>query len=326
MDEFNKINLRIRKLVISYFLIFVLGLFLIYIIDPKTIDLSTDSESFYYWGLFLIYLYFFRSRFVSALFLLFELINLIICSLLPVTVVIACLSGQPQENGFNPWILFLIVILLIINIIARLVINFLITINNFRFFSLSKAQNIKAKSLLLVLVFCFLLSLPVVCSILFTLSQPKLTKTIGYGNLVGKQIKETFVYYKNNDKSGMYVSYYESGKTRKLGKYIDGKKQGVFKVFDERGRLEKKINYVNDVVEGKVECFDDSGKLIRYSLYKANNPVYQNYLDDNGKVKTRDYFDMGKPVKTVSFSEDGKEISTELFGPGSFVATDILDP
>ena len=48
-------------------------------------------------------------------------------------------------------------------------------------------------------------------------------------------------------KNGEHNAYYESGKLKSTGNYVDDLRQGEFKFYYESGELEYTRNYVDDV-------------------------------------------------------------------------------
>jgi len=80
--------------------------------------------------------------------------------------------------------------------------------------------------------------------------------------------------------------YYESGKRKAQGKYINQKKDSVWNYYGEEGSLSSRELYVNGVEEGVWKTYYENGTVSRevtYSKGKRNGP-YKEYFGD-GKIK-----------------------------------------
>jgi len=82
---------------------------------------------------------------------------------------------------------------------------------------------------------------------------------IYYENKVKKMEGE----YANNERSGHWSAWYESGKLWSTGEYKDGKRNGPGMVYHENGNKYIESAYTNDEKTGKWRFYDTTGKVVK---------------------------------------------------------------
>lgn len=69
--------------------------------------------------------------------------------------------------------------------------------------------------------------------------------------------------YKNNERDGKWIYYYESGKLWSEGFFRQGKSEGLRVTYFENGSKRYEGHYKNDLRIGLWKFYDESGKLVQ---------------------------------------------------------------
>jgi len=67
------------------------------------------------------------------------------------------------------------------------------------------------------------------------------------------------------------------------GQYIDGEKDGIWVTHNEKNILVDETSYKNGKLNGPYKVFDKEGKLIEKGIYKNDERIEQEFLDDESK-------------------------------------------
>lgn len=120
-------------------------------------------------------------------------------------------------------------------------------------------------------------------------------------------------------REGVYETYYEDGKLREEGKYVNDKKNGTWKNYDYDGNLSTAENYQNGEKEGAYELYyqgrirekytNKKGKKDgAYLSYYYSSPEYNGILEIEGNYKD------GKKAGTWKYYNNDKTLrKTENF-------------
>ena len=96
-------------------------------------------------------------------------------------------------------------------------------------------------------------------------------------------------------KHGWYKSYYESGKVKEEGNYVDGKVEGEWVKYYESGKVKEEGNYVDKKTEGKWVWYYESGKVF----------WERNYVDGKREGKSVGYWENGE-IRDEDIWKDGE--------------------
>lgn len=73
---------------------------------------------------------------------------------------------------------------------------------------------------------------------------------------------------KNNERDGLWQSFYENGQVWSETTYKDGVEEGFSRTFYENGQIRYEGNYKSGKMDGKWNYYDETGKLIKTETYK----------------------------------------------------------
>ena len=68
---------------------------------------------------------------------------------------------------------------------------------------------------------------------------------------------------------GLFVEYYESGRVKSEGEYVDGKEEGIWRDYHANGRLAAEGVYEAGQEEGVWRFFGDDGREEKSVIYRA---------------------------------------------------------
>ena len=89
-------------------------------------------------------------------------------------------------------------------------------------------------------------------------------------------------------REGLWVSFYNNGKTASIGNYKDGKKDGLWKDFIDNGVLSNVGNFKDGEYEGLWKRFYRNGKLMAKGIYSKGKKVgiWEHRYKDGTLMKT----------------------------------------
>jgi len=131
---------------------------------------------------------------------------------------------------------------------------------------------------------------------------------ISYRNdvIIGKELINR--YNSNNEKTGAWKEFYNSGKIKKEEYYKNGKLNGYMKSYSEKGELLSSQRYV----KGKIYVEDKN---------ETQKAIVKKTYHKNGIIKTEGAFLKNKPVGIHrKFSTKGNIIDSKTFSENSWVA------
>jgi antitoxin component YwqK of YwqJK toxin-antitoxin module len=88
--------------------------------------------------------------------------------------------------------------------------------------------------------------------------------------------------YKNGQKNGMYIEYYEDGTIYQTIEYRDGKKDGLMKEFFSSGEIKLEIPFRDDKRHGTMVEYARNGEIVYKWILENGDPVKK--LDKDGNV------------------------------------------
>ena len=96
------------------------------------------------------------------------------------------------------------------------------------------------------------------------------------GNKINKETfyegnKTEEFFFKDGDKTGKMIKWYNNNNKKFESEYVDGKIDGEFKLYDENGQLMSTGNYSKGLKEGKFSFYND-GKIVCEEYYKNDEP------------------------------------------------------
>ncbi len=109
-------------------------------------------------------------------------------------------------------------------------------------------------------------------------------------------------YFENGNKSGSLqivngliqgkaTYFYENGKTKEIGQFIDGKKEGEWIKYDEKGNIIGKAFFKNDLKHGKWEIFSSNGTRIFEMYYDGGKRTgtWKQWDEKGSLIETRNF-------------------------------------
>lgn len=75
--------------------------------------------------------------------------------------------------------------------------------------------------------------------------------------------------YKDNERDGKWMYWYENGKVWSEGTFVNGKAEGKRTAYFENGKIRYEGNYRQDMRIGKWRFYDETGKLLSEVDYSA---------------------------------------------------------
>ncbi|MCX6182812.1 MAG: hypothetical protein NT150_12885 [Bacteroidetes bacterium] len=123
--------------------------------------------------------------------------------------------------------------------------------------------------------------------------------------------------YIEGKETGLYTSYYFSGKIKESGQKIDGGREGIWKFFDENGALKKEISYKHYKAYGSYIEYYPSGEIKIKGQYGHTNGYDTMFdCDADGNMKKRKVANNNTPVKSgewTFYNKRGKLIRKKLY-------------
>ena len=117
---------------------------------------------------------------------------------------------------------------------------------------------------------------------------------------------------KNGWKQGVWKDFYDNGKVKLDGRYLDDKKDGYFKEYDKKGSLVSTSKYVKGVLQ------KDVPELAKVDIRKDYYP--------NGKIKSiGGYKDSLPQGPHRQYNEEGEIVSAKIYEDGDLIGEGILD-
>lgn len=117
---------------------------------------------------------------------------------------------------------------------------------------------------------------------------------------------------KNGWKQGVWKDFYDNGKVKLDGRYLDDKKDGYFKEYDIKGSLLSTTKYVKGVLQ------KDVPELAKVDIRKEYYP--------NGKIKyIGGYKDSLPQGPHRQYDEEGNIVSTQIYEEGYLVGEGVMD-
>jgi antitoxin component YwqK of YwqJK toxin-antitoxin module len=124
----------------------------------------------------------------------------------------------------------------------------------------------------------------------------------------------------NNQRTGLWELYYDSGELKESGTYADGQRTGLWKSFYKTGGLKHEITYQNGMAKGPARFFYRDGQIWEegywdidhwkgeYTLYHANGQKFYewNYNDAGKRTGEQKYFHANGEVQYSGEWKNGK--------------------
>lgn len=142
---------------------------------------------------------------------------------------------------------------------------------------------------------------------------------------------------RNNLKQGRWIYFYDNGRIRMEGAYMDDKKNGYFKQYDREGNLVVVEKYIDDNLQENVAelveldvrtDYYPSGKIKTVASYKDGVPegIRREYAED-GRILTAYTFKEGKITGQGIMTEEGIKQGPwkEYYSDGQLKAEGIYD-
>jgi antitoxin component YwqK of YwqJK toxin-antitoxin module len=162
-------------------------------------------------------------------------------------------------------------------------------------------------------------------------------KKISQGKIIGEKKDSTWTYFAGKDtvasienyslgqKQGVFLAYFNNGKTRWEILYANGLRNGKAKFYFPTGTLNSEGNYLNDLEDGKWNYYEEDGTLDWQVMYKKGTNVKStrfngveelNYPDNIPKSKISyknglkngsftEYYDLGEIIIETVPPNDG---------------------
>lgn len=149
----------------------------------------------------------------------------------------------------------------------------------------------------------------------------------------------------NNQRSGVWEIYYDTGELKETGKYDAGEKTGLWKTYYKHGTIKHEITYTDGSAKGPARFYYRDGTIWEegywdethwkgeYNLYHANGQKFyewnynnagkrtgkQKYFHANGEVQYSGKWNNGKIQGEVEvFDESGQLTEKRQYTNGSF--------
>ena len=131
------------------------------------------------------------------------------------------------------------------------------------------------------------------------------------GNVVSEGIID-----EKGTKKGSWKDFYENGKLKDEGKYLNSKRTGNWTFYNKNGKIEQDGNYRNGKINGPWKWYFDSGKLRREENYFNGNEDGQSVeYSDSGKVIVQgEYINGEKENEWIHKIGDIKEVGSYITG------------
>lgn len=81
-----------------------------------------------------------------------------------------------------------------------------------------------------------------------------------------------------------FVTYYETGRVKESGSFLDGRRDGVWRQFDENGALLARAEFINGQRQGTWEFRDPANRLRMRLLYVKGSLARGEQFGDTGEL------------------------------------------
>jgi antitoxin component YwqK of YwqJK toxin-antitoxin module len=114
--------------------------------------------------------------------------------------------------------------------------------------------------------------------------------------------------YKNGDKEGISIKYYEGGQKAEEIEWKNNQKNGVWNQYYKNGKLKIKANYFNDKRAGDFAVYYENTQPEIKGIFKDNLMEGEwTYFDETGNVKAKVIYNKGVPQNTAQLDKDQQE-------------------
>jgi len=141
------------------------------------------------------------------------------------------------------------------------------------------------------------------------------------GNFVGSMKDSVWLYYsfydkmlklsegyKNGNKDGISIKYYEGGQKAEEIEWKNNQKNGIWTQFYKNGKLKIKAMYANDKRIGEFVVFYENSQTEIYGNFENNQMQGEwTYFDNTGNEKAKVFYMNGKPQNTSQLDKDQQE-------------------
>ena len=114
---------------------------------------------------------------------------------------------------------------------------------------------------------------------------------------------ESLINFKNNQKHGEYVSFWENGEISSRGFFNDGKMDSLWNFWDRKGNIEGTSNWSKDLKHGKWTAFYNSGQIKQESIFKKETWRVSN--SNTIKMEVKHYMPNGQMAKDAGLGNIG---------------------
>ena len=130
--------------------------------------------------------------------------------------------------------------------------------------------------------------------------------------------------YENGRKTGVWLSYYPSGKLKAEITHINGRPKGPYKTFYENGQIEEQGNWALNKQTGNFKRYYENGKVAQDFTFNdsGKRDGRQVYYHENGKVMIEGNWAGGKEDGEIKeYFSDGSVKSVRVFNGGQMDAS-----
>ena len=134
-------------------------------------------------------------------------------------------------------------------------------------------------------------------------------------NYFSSGLLKSSVKFKDNQKHGEYVSYWENGKISSSGYFDNGKMDSLWNFWDQSGNIEGISRWKGDLKHGKWTAFYNSGQIQKESIFhKGKLEGFQFEYHQNGSKALQAEWANGKKCGTWKYwDENGTLILEENY-------------
>jgi len=113
--------------------------------------------------------------------------------------------------------------------------------------------------------------------------------------------KQSEGYFLENEKNGIWKSFYKNRNLKSEITYVNGLKRGYAKIFYEDGQIAEEGTWMEDKWTGKYKSYYKNGRLSYVWNYndKGNRSGYQKYFYENGNIKIEGEWEEGKETGLI---------------------------
>ncbi len=134
-------------------------------------------------------------------------------------------------------------------------------------------------------------------------------------------------YDEQGNKTGKWVSYYDTENLREISNYVDGKINGVIKLYFPNGYLKSELTIKNDSINGLVKFYRKTGGIFKIFNYvkQEKQGEYKEFFDigslsfeanmkdDKIDGKAVDYFSSGEKYEVAYYKDGLQEGADTIF-------------